>query len=99
MPRGAAPQTDLTPQQRILRSKLSADTRWGRTPIAKRREATTPARRAFIDRFLVEVDEENPGLPEAERQMLAASKLSAYMTSLALKSSRARHRSPEARPS
>lgn len=82
--------TPLTPEQRSMRARLAAHTRWGRTPTDDRRRVSEPGRKAFIDRFLGEVDRENPGLPEAERQKLADAKLSAYMTSLALKSSRAR---------
>lgn len=85
-----AASTTLTPEQRSMRARLASQTRWGRTPPDERRQNTTPARTAFFDRFLAEVDEENPGLPEADRQKLAESKLSAYMTSLALKSSRSR---------
>lgn len=80
----------LTPEQRTLRAKLAANKRWGRTPISERQRVSAAGRRAFLNRFLAEVDAENPGLPEAERQMLAANKLSAHMTWLALKSSRAR---------
>ena len=87
-----APSSSLTPEQRSLRARIAAATRWGRTPTEARREASAPGRRAFLARFLAEVDAENPGLPEAERQKLAASKLSAHMFSLALKSSRVRTR-------
>lgn len=80
----------LTPEQRSLRARIAASARWGRTPAAQRREATAPKRQAFLDRFLAEVDAENPGLPDDERQLLAASKLSAHMARLALKSSRSR---------
>lgn len=85
----------LTPEQLAQRARIAGATRWGRTPPAARAEATSPARQAFLDRFLREVDAENPGLPDADRQKLAASKLSAYMASLAYKSSRARSRAPE----
>ena len=77
-----------------MRARIAAATRWGRTPTDKRRADSSPARRAFLARFFAEVDRENPGLCEADRQKLAASKLSAYMGGLALKSSRARSRRP-----
>jgi hypothetical protein len=66
-----------------------------------------PARAAFLERFLDEVDRERI-LPEAERSRRAALARRRYMAALALKSSKARSRratqslrktSPEAEPS
>lgn len=92
------PSAHLTPEQRTLRARIAAATRWGRIPTDQRRTASAPGRQAFLDRFLREVDAENPGLPATEREKLAASKLSAYMAGLALKSSRARSRARSRAP-
>jgi hypothetical protein len=54
------------------------------------REITAGARAGFIARFLREVDERTPGLPEAERLRRAEHLLRAHMKRLALASSRAR---------
>lgn len=80
----------LTPEQRAIRASIAAHERWGRLPSAQRTEATIRSRKAFHDRFLAEVDAENPGLPDAERHKLAAAKESAYMRRLQLASSKAR---------
>jgi hypothetical protein len=79
--------TSLTPEQRKLRASLAAHERWGRhDPKAE----MSQVRKGFDDRFLRQVDDECPGLPEAERQRRAKSLLQAHMKRLALASSRAR---------
>ena len=55
------------------------------------RQLTAPGRRAFLARFEREVDPEGV-LPAAERARRAESARSAYFTSLALKSAKARSR-------
>lgn len=55
------------------------------------RQLTAPGRRAFLSRFEREVDPEGV-LPVAERARRAESARSAYFTSLALKSAKARSR-------
>lgn len=76
----------LTPAQRGLRARLAAYERWSRhDPVA----GTAPARAAFADRFLRQVDPDGV-LPEDERLRRADSARRAYFTRLALASSRAR---------
>lgn len=84
----------MTPEERILRARLAAHRRWANTsdPSA----ATAPARRAFNERFLREVDPAGV-LPEVERQRRAESARKAYYASLALKSSSSRRRAASAR--
>jgi hypothetical protein len=74
----------LTPVQRTLRAQMGAYRLH-----AMGKTNTGPARKAFDDRFLNEVD---PGrtLPEAERSRRAKAAKSAYFKGLALKSSQAR---------
>ena len=76
----------LSPAQRTMRSRAAAY-----AAHAKRdpKETTEPARRAFADRFIDQVDPLRE-LPEDERARRAASAMKSYMQSLALKSSRAR---------
>lgn len=88
--------SSLTPEQRSLRAQIAAGERWGRVPTEQRRAATDRCRRSFLDRFLDEVDRENPGLPDGERSKLADAKLRAHMSRLALKSSRSRSRAATA---
>ena len=56
------------------------------------REMTKPARAGFMARFLRQVDEECPGLPEPERQRRADCLLRLHMTKLARKSAKANKR-------
>lgn len=76
-----------TPEQRALRARLAAHTKWANT--ADPTAATQAARDAFMARFLREVDPDGL-LPEAERNRRAESARKAYFTRLALASSRAR---------
>ncbi len=76
----------LTPEQRALRARLAAQTRWGREDA---RQGTFAARQAFNDRFLREADPDGV-LPPEERARRADSLRRAHFTRLALKSSRAR---------
>lgn len=71
-----------------MRARLAAHARWGRTPEALRRKQTEPGRQALLIPFLAEVDRENPGLPERERQRLASSKLGAHMVRLRFQQSK-----------
>lgn len=82
------PVSALTPAQRSLRARLAAHTLHStRDPL----EHTAPARKAFLDRFLEQVDPEGLLAPE-ERRRRAQSALKAHMTRLALASSRARRK-------
>lgn len=81
--------TQLTAQQRILRSRIGAHTSWANTtdPAAR----TAPARAASAARFEREVDPDGI-LPPAERARRAESARKAYFTALAFKSAKARRR-------
>lgn len=87
----------MTPEQRALRARIAAHTRWSRQDP---REGTAAARAAFQDRFEREVDPRGD-LPRAERLRRAESARKAYFARLALASSRARQArktSPRDRP-
>lgn len=79
----------LTPEQRVLRARIAAHTRWANEDAVGRRANAERARAGFDRRFLDQVDP-NRVLPEAERQRRAESAMRAYMARLALKSSKAR---------
>jgi len=66
----------LTPEQRSLRARVAAQSRWAKLNEEERREATQAAREAQLDRFDAEPN------PEAARK--------AHMLRLALASSRKR---------
>ena len=76
----------LTPDQRVLRARMGA---YALHSKHDPKQTTAAARHAFRDRFRREVDPDGL-LPEAERERRADAALKAYMTGLALKSSRAR---------
>lgn len=76
----------MTPEQRSLRAQIGAHRLH-----AMGRTNTGPARQAFNDRFINEVDPERI-LPLAERDHRVASARSAYFKNLALRSSRARNK-------
>jgi hypothetical protein len=84
--------SNLTPEQRSMRARLAAQSRWAKedpTP------TVTKARAAFMARFENDVDPDRV-LNEAERQRRAESARKAYFTRLALKSSQARRRGSDA---
>lgn len=74
----------LTPEQRVLRSRLGAYAQQ-----AQGRTNTGPARKAWEERFVDQVDPERKLSPE-ERARRAEAARRAYMTGLALKSSKSR---------
>lgn len=77
----------LTPEQRTLRARIAANTRWAKhDPV----QGTATMRAKFLDTFLAQVDAETPGLPEPERQRRAESLKRAHFQRLALKSAKAR---------
>jgi hypothetical protein len=89
----------MTPEQRALRARIAAHSRWA---TQDRREGTAAARAAFADRFEREVDPDGT-LPRDERLRRAESARKAYFARLALASSRARQErkkrsAPSARP-
>lgn len=76
----------LTPNERVLRSRIAAHTKWSKAdPI----EGTAAARQAALDRFERQVDPDGVLAP-AERARRAEHARKAYFTSLALKSAQAR---------
>lgn len=75
----------LTPERAALIGRIGAHALHARVDS---REITAPARKAFLARFLDEVDPERT-LPEAERQRRAEHARKAYFSRLAL----ARHES------
>ena len=82
-----AASVSLTTEQRSLRASLAAHEMHARNDS---REITAKARTGFLAKFLREVDEYEPDLPEAERQRRAEHLLHAHMKRLALASSKAR---------
>jgi hypothetical protein len=90
----------VTPEQRAMRARLAAHTRWSREDphdpngAMARARAKSPQSLAYWAR---QVDPDNT-LPETERQRRAEHARKAYMTGLALKSSRARARKAVLRP-
>lgn len=78
--------SSLTPSERSLRARLAAHTLHAQRDS---KDLTGPARKAFAQRFLDEVDPDRV-LPEAERLRRAAHAQKAYFTRLALKSAVAR---------
>lgn len=82
----------MTPEQRALRARLAAHSRWSQQD---RVVGTAAARRAFNERFERLVDP-NRELTDRERWCRADSARKAYFDRLALASSRARqHRSED----
>jgi acyl-CoA reductase-like NAD-dependent aldehyde dehydrogenase len=79
----------LSPEQRSLRASIAAHAFHAQHDW---REVTANARARFLAKFLREVDEQSPGLSEAERLRRAEHLLRAYMKRLALASSRTRQR-------
>lgn len=79
----------LSPEQRSLRASLAAHELHARHDS---RELTANARAAFLKRFVDQVDQESPGLPEGERIRRAEHLLRAHMRRLALRSSRSRQK-------
>ena len=78
----------LSPQERTLRARLAAHTLHSKVDPTKH---TEPARTAFLDRFIDEVDPDRQ-LPESERLRRAEHAKKAYFTRLALKSAKARRK-------
>jgi hypothetical protein len=79
----------LSPEQRSLRASLAAHEMHARHDS---QEITANARAGFLAKFLAQVDEISPGLPEPERIRRAEHLLRAHMKRLALASSKARRK-------
>jgi len=78
----------LTPSERVMRARMAAYMLHARYDP---RETTKPARRAFNQRFLDQVDPDHC-LPDRERHRRAESARRAYFTRLAYLSARKRRR-------
>jgi len=87
------PGTSLTPSERVMRARLAAHTL--HATITDPAAHTAPARKAFLDRFELEVDPDGT-LDPSERARRAAHARKAYFARLALKSAKARGRKPAA---
>ena len=81
----------LSPTERSLRSSIAAHTLH-----AAGGTNTAPARQAFYDQFVDQVDPERT-LPEAERAKRVAHARTAYFKQLALKSAKVRRERSERR--
>lgn len=81
------------PADRFMAASIAANTRWAHEP--NRTAATSPARRAFEQRFEDEVDPDRT-LSPVERQVRAKAARQAYFMRLALKSAQARSRAGSA---
>lgn len=79
----------MTPEQRSLRARMAANTRWSREDPYDPTGSLPRARKAFEDRFARQVDP-NGTLPLDERQRRADAARRAYFQRLALLSARAR---------
>lgn len=77
---------EYDPEEMSRRGRIGAHRRWAKDDP---KEGTAPARRAFLDRFLDEVDPDRT-LPEAERERRAAHARSAHFLALARRSAEAR---------
>lgn len=79
----------MTPEQRSLRAKLAAQTRWAKT--RDRTAATAKSREAWAARWEQKADP-NSELSPAERAAAGERLMKAHMTAMALRSSIARGR-------
>jgi hypothetical protein len=84
-----AASTSLTREQRILRARIAATTRWARSSTAG---AGTAGQAGLLARFEREARAHEPGLADSEYARRAESALKAHMGRLALASSKARAR-------
>lgn len=95
-----AARGNLSPEQRALRSRIAAHSKWAGE--ADPSAATAPARRAFLDRFEREADPDGT-LDSAERVRRAEHLRRAHFARLAFASAKARARragkpAPDDRP-
>lgn len=79
----------MTPEQRVMRARIAAHTRWSTT--GNRSAATEPARRAFADRWERLVDPDGVLDPD-ERAQRAENAKKAHFQRMALKSAQARRK-------
>ena len=79
----------LTPAQRSMRARIAANTRWSGED---GKASALRAQAGLKARFVREIRERFPELPESEIQRRAESAYRAHMQRLALKSSKARRK-------
>ena len=79
----------LTPEQRTLRAKIAAELRWATTDEDRKANALR-AQAGLRAKFVREVREKWPALPEHQIQRRAEHAYKAHMLQLAFKSSKAR---------
>lgn len=84
--------SNLTPRERSVHAKAAAHTRWAFEP--DRAAATLKARKAASDRFLKQIDDALPGLPDSERYRRAESLQKAHFQKMALASAQSRRNAP-----
>lgn len=85
----------LTAEQRSIRARAAALTRWSRE---NGRANAMRGQAGLRGRFRREVEAENPGLPPAELERRTDCRFRAHMAKLALKSSRIRTRQSDQVP-
>lgn len=85
----------LTPEQRTLRARIAANTRWAHSSDAQAKANGQRAQRGLLERFAREVDPDGV-LPEVERYRRAEQARQAHMQRLALASSKARAKNARA---
>jgi hypothetical protein len=79
----------LTPEQRGLRARIAANTRWAHSSNAEAKANGKRAQRGLLEKFAREIDPDGL-LPEKERIKRAEQARQAHMQRLALASSKAR---------
>jgi hypothetical protein len=82
----------LTPEQRSLRASIAAHSMHA---VHDSRITTANGRAAFLAKFVRQVDDRVPGLPDDERLRRAEHLLRAHMQKLALKSSKVRRKAAQ----
>lgn len=85
----------LTPEQRSIRARLAAHSRWANASPEDARRQGEAAQRGLLERFAKDIDPEGSLDPE-DRYRRAKHARNAHMARLALKSSQARKAVPDA---
>lgn len=89
-----AKSTSLTPEERAMRARIAADTRWAIEP--DRSKATSPARAGMRRKFELQVDPDGT-MPPAEVERRVNSLMRAHMTRMSLAAAKARRAKKAAR--
>lgn len=83
-----AASKSLTPEQRVQRARIAANTRWGRD--SERKANAERAQAGLLERFRRDVLEHDPYIAEPELTERAKALRKAHMARLAFASSKAR---------